>query len=214
MKSFWINANGTKQGFTIVEILVTLVMASLILGALFSFLIKQRRTVKFQRLKANVESVSQIAFFVMGRDIRRAGSNPKGWGAFVAGEPIALEQALSNRIVIRADLDGDGDVEDDSEEKVSYEFVDSPDDDDSVPDHIKRQAGDQLVIENVKNFRFDYFLSGSGWDPDGDLVSGQEPLVRIVKMTLLAGTGRVNPDTGQEDTKEIVMEIRPRNFDM
>ena len=200
------------RGFTLVELMVTLVMSSLVIGGLYQFLIKQRRTVTNQRMKANVQSLSQIAFFVIGRDIRRAGSNPLGWGTYAAGEPIVFEEATQNRIVIRADLDGDGDVEDDTEEKVAYEYVDSTEDADTEPDHIRRQAGDQLVIENVRNFEFCYWLVGGYWDCNPD--STEIALIRKVRMKMEAGTGRINQDTGQEDTKELEMIIRPRNFDM
>ena len=83
-----------SKGFSLIEMMVVLVIGGLMISALYSFLARQRRVSTLQRLKANTESLAQIAFFIIGRDIRRAGSNPAGALSYSAGAgiPIALAQ--------------------------------------------------------------------------------------------------------------------------
>jgi prepilin-type N-terminal cleavage/methylation domain-containing protein len=203
-----------RRGFTLIELLIVLVLTSLVVGGLYSFLGKQRGQTKIQRLRADVESAAQIAFFIIGRDIRRAGSNPKGWNSgyyeYEAGQAISFESPTQDRLIIRADLNGNGNVEAGTDELITYEYLDDPDDADTQKDHIRRQAGNQLVIDNVRAFDLCYWMVGGYWDcapPD-------PATIRKVRLRLVAGTGRVNPGTGKEDTKEITMIVRPRNFDL
>ena len=143
-----------NAAFSLVELMVVLLVAGILTAGLYSFLGQQRKESATIRLRADLESMAQITFFIIGRDIRRAGSNPKGWGAYAPGQPIMFEQASSDRLIIRADLNGDGVVEHDTDERIIYEYIDDPTNPDGVPDQIRRQAGDQLLIENVHAFGF------------------------------------------------------------
>jgi len=212
-----INRKGRRKknatGFTLIEIMIVLILAGVTVSAIYTFLGKQRKQSVSQRLRADVESMSQISFFIIGRDIRRAGSDPRGilrggtkWG-------IPLAEATPTRLRIQADLNANGviDPSPPTDEDIIYEFVDDSIKPDGVPDQIKRQAGDQLVIENVRAFQLKYQYGTTGlWvdqPPGGDL-----PFIKTVSMRLVAGTGRTNPNTGVEDTKEIKMNIRLRNY--
>lgn len=190
--------------------MVVLVLAGITLSALLTFVGRQRRHVLTERLKADLESMAQISFFIIGRDIRRAGSNPHGWGTFLAGEPITFEEATHNRIIIRADLNGDGIISSGTDERVIYEYVDDPDNPDGIPDQIRRQSGDNLVITNVKSFEICYWMMGEYWDCN----PADPAIIRKVRLRIEVGTGRINAKTGLEDTKTIQSIIRPRNFDI
>jgi len=196
-----------QRGFSLTELLVVLIVASMAVAGIYSFVNKTRRSGTTQRMRANIESMTQISFFIIGRDIRRAGSNPTGIIGYGAGVPIPLSIADTNAIEIKADLNADGDTNDD-EETVKYEFIDDPDNPDGTPDQIRRQAGNQLVIENVKAFDLRYVMaSGNVESPASD-----PALVRRVRLHLVAGTGRIDPNTGREDTKEVQTDIMLRNF--
>lgn len=194
-----------------------LLISSVLVMSLYGFLNKTRRAASTQRLRANIESLTQISFFMMGRDIRRAGSNPKGILGVSQGTAIPLGTATATTIRIYADLDGNGAIAPNSEEDITYEFIDDPLNPDGVPDQIRRQSGNELVIENVQAFDLCYQLaSGTGpydpSDPSWDCNPADPALIRKVHMRLEAGTGRINQDTGTEDTKEIQMDILLRNF--
>jgi hypothetical protein len=195
--------------FSLVEMLVTLVMTSVIVAGIYTFVSKTRKTSTIQRLRADTESIAQIAFFIIGRDIRRAGSNPAGAMGYSAGAEIPIGLASTDRIQLFADLNGNGSLDAGTDENISYEYVDDPSKPDGVKDQIRRQAGNQLVIENVRAFDLKYKPVGyTSWIPS----TSSPELIRVVRLHMIAGTGRMNPNTGSEDTKEIQMDFMLRNF--
>lgn len=202
-----------RLGFSIVELMVTLIMASVIIAGIYSFVSKTRKTAVVQRLRADTESIAQIAFFIIGRDIRRAGSNPAGAMGYSAGAEIPIGLASSDQIQIFADLNGNGSIDSgaDSEENITYQYVDDDTNPDGVKDRVRRQTpgGNGLVIENVRAFDLQYKLVGTTtWVSS----TASPELIRVVRLHMIAGTGRTNPNTGSEDTKEIQMDFMLRNF--
>jgi hypothetical protein len=188
--------------------MVVVVVSSMVVLGIYSYISKTRKGGVTQRLRANIESLTQISFFIIGRDIRRAGSNPAGALGYGIGTPIPLAQATQDKVEILADLDGDGTITAGTDEQVTYEYIDDPGAPDGVKDQIRRQSGNQLVIENVKAFELCYQLASGGWDCN----PASTALIRTVRMRMLAGTGRLDPTSGVEDTKEIQMNILLRNF--
>jgi prepilin-type N-terminal cleavage/methylation domain-containing protein len=196
-------------GFSLVELMVTMVVTAVIVAGIYNFVSKTRKTSVVQRLRADTESIAQIAFFIIGRDIRRAGSNPGGAMGYSVGAEIPIGLASSDQIQIFADLNGNGVIDASTDENISYQYLDDASKPDGVKDQIRRQAGNQLVIENVRAFDLKYKLVGtSTW-----VSSTPSPeLIRVVRLYMKAGTGRPNPNTGLEDTKEIRMDFMLRNF--
>jgi hypothetical protein len=187
--------------------MIVLVISSVLVVGLYAFLKKQRRTSTTQRLVANTESLAQIAFFIIGRDIRRGGSNPAGALNGNPATPIAFGNAGNDTIQIFADLDGDGTIEANTDENITYQWIDG--NADGVKDQIRRQSGNQLVIDNIRQFDLSYKLVGTSVF----VPSTNEPeKIRVVRLHLIAGTGQVNPDKGTENTKEIQMDFLLRNF--
>lgn len=196
-------------GFSLVELMVTLVITAVIIAGIYTFVSKTRKTSVVQRLRADTESIAQIAFFIIGRDIRRAGSNPAGAMGYSVGAAIPIGLASSDQIQIFADLNGNGMLDPNTDENISYQYLDDETKPDGIKDQIRRQAGNQLVIENVRAFDLKYKLVGT----DVWLSSTPSPeLIRVVRLYMKAGTGRTNPNTGVEDTKEIQMDFMLRNF--
>jgi prepilin-type N-terminal cleavage/methylation domain-containing protein len=202
-----LNPLKARSGFTLTELMVSLVIASIIVAGLYKMLVKQRRSSTIQRLKADTESIAQIAFFIIGRDIRRAGSNPAGAMGYSAAAEIPLGKAQNTDIQILADLDGNGVVSANTDENIEYKYMDS--DGDGINDYVVRQSGNQLVISNVRAFDLQYQLVGTNvWLPS----TNSPELVRLVRLHMKAGTGKINPDTHVEDSKEIQMDFMLRNF--
>ena len=201
------------MGFSLTEILVALVLGSLISVAAYNYFKKQERKFVVEKLSGDVQSISRIAFFLIARDIRRAGSNPaQAVSSALSGQaaaPIPLPVAEPELIQIQADLNGDGDVLD-TDEDITYQFLDSPDDDDAVKDHIKRDpsVGNQIVIDNVQNFHLSYILAS------GSEVEYPSPtsLIRKVRIQLTVNAGRNNPETGEPITQTYETVVKLRNF--
>ncbi|MFH1262611.1 MAG: hypothetical protein V1495_04090 [Pseudomonadota bacterium] len=195
--------------FSLIEMMITLLISTVVIAGIYSFVAKTRKTATVQRLRADTESIAQIAFFIIGRDIRRAGSNPAGAMGYSAGAVIPIGIASSDQIQIYADLNGNGSIDPVSDENITYQYIDNPDSPDGVKDEIRRQAGNHLVIENVRAFDLSYQVIGH---TDWITTAADPSLIRLVRLHMVAGTGRVNPNTGTEDTKEIQMDFKLRNF--
>ncbi len=197
------------DGFSLTELMIALIVASFIIAGIYQLIGKQRKTSHDQRLKSDTESISQIAFFIIGRDIRRAGSNPAGAMSGSSGAEIPIALAANDQIQILADLNGNGSVESLTDENITYQWVDDPLNPDGIKDQIRRQSGNQLVIENVRNFALSYQLTAnSTW-----IASTANPAaIRVVRMYMQVGTGKIDSQTGVEATKEIQMDYMLRNF--
>ncbi|MEZ4705473.1 MAG: prepilin-type N-terminal cleavage/methylation domain-containing protein [Bdellovibrionota bacterium] len=191
------------RGVTLIELAISLVLGSMIIGAFYTYVGKQRRISRTQQVVTSSESLTQLAFFIIGRDIRRAGSNPAGFGTYPAGQPIAFEQATQSRLIIRSDIDGDGSITSGTDERVIYEYVDDPDNPDGVPDQIRRDSTNEIVIENVSSFSFCYYMVGDYWN-----CNPLDPtLIRTVRLSIEIE----DPNTG-EVVNELEMDFRMRNF--
>ena len=195
--------------FSLTELLTVVVISGLLVTALYGFLARQRKTATIQNLKATTESLAQLAFFIIGRDIRRAGSNPAGAMGYSAGAEIPIGIAQNDQIQIFADLNGNRSIDANTDENITYQFVDDPVSPDGVKDRIMRQSGNNLVIENIRTFDIKYQVLGSStW-----ITSTAAPeMIRLVRLHMVAGTGKINPQTNLEDTKEIQMDYLLRNF--
>lgn len=189
--------------------MVTLVATAFLVSALYTFLIRQRKAATTQVLISNTESMAQLAFFIIGRDIRRAGSNPVGAMGYSAGAEIPIASAGSDAIQILADLNGNGSVESNTDENVTYQYIDDTANPDGVKDRVMRQSGNNLVIENVRAFNLYYQLAGSTtWVT----TTNTPALIRMVRLNMKVGTGKINAQTNVEDIKEIQMDYLLRNF--
>ncbi len=212
------------KGFTLVEIMVTLVLAGVTIAGIYTYLGRQRKVASTQRLRADMESLDTISFFIIGRDIRRAGSNPRGALGYSSGVDIPLSNPTFDSLELKADLDGNGTVSTGTDEDIIYQYIDNPASPDGVKDQIRRQSGNQLVIENVRGFDIDYQVASGAWycsagrcNSPYDVSPYTSPppnaaLIRKVRIHLKTGTGHVNQQTGVEDTKEIQENILLRNF--
>ena len=127
----------------------------------YNYFSKQERRFVSEKLSGDVKSISRIAFFIIGRDIRRAGSNPsQAVPAALSGTaaaPIPLAIAQPDQIEILSDLNGDNDT-DDPDEDITYIYVDS--NGDGVKDQVRRGPDcarrKRSVIDNVTNFALSY----------------------------------------------------------
>ena len=95
-----------NKGFSLAELLVVMLITGFMLSGLISFFVRQQRVLKGQRLVADMQSLGFIGFFIIGRDIRSAGSNPTGMPTMNVF-PVATDHEI--RMV--SDLNGDGVLE-------------------------------------------------------------------------------------------------------
>ena len=75
-KTFKINNTGGQKGFTLVDMLVGLAMASVILFAVVSLFTTMGRSYTTQNVAADVQQVARAGVELMIQEIRMAGFNP------------------------------------------------------------------------------------------------------------------------------------------
>ncbi|HCY88581.1 MAG TPA: hypothetical protein DHV36_25825, partial [Desulfobacteraceae bacterium] len=99
-----------NQGFTLIELMVTLAVASIFLLAVIQLFISTNQVNTIQEQLAGTQQNIRVSMELISRDIRMAGLDPTG-GAGNAGfydDGDDERDTDSNSIAIRYDLNGDG----------------------------------------------------------------------------------------------------------
>lgn len=120
-----------KNGFTLIEMLVALVVTMVIMGGAYSVFNSQQKQTTIQTNVSDVQQSVRAAMDFMSRDLRMAGYDPEDIGGFgiVDIKFRDLNDSVSNTgssfIRFLWDRDSDGFL--DSDETIDYGLVDSTD---------------------------------------------------------------------------------------
>ena len=187
----FINPDKTREhGFTLVDILVGLAMASIVMAAIISLFTSVGRSYTIQNVAADVQQVTRAGVEHMTQNIRMAGLDPLG----TAGAEIKEFAADKIRFTLdRCDLtvggpegcgSPDGDT-DDKFENVTYQW-------DPTERKLKQTlyAGTgsvytETLVENVSNLNFTYLDKD-----DGAPSSAADIRTVIITMTVEDPAGR------------------------
>jgi len=99
---------------SLVELLVGTALALVVLSALTAAVGTGARLLLACGARGEAEDTAQLALEALTFDVRRAGWDPAASGL------VAVREADADRLVLAADLDGDGAVDDTSEETTAY----------------------------------------------------------------------------------------------
>jgi type IV pilus assembly protein PilW len=176
----------SEQGFTLVELLVTIVVASVVLAGIFSTFYSQHTSYLNQEQIVSMQQNLRVAMYLMERDIRMAGYDPNG----DSGAGILTANATSIRIA--QDLTNnagteipDGDVGDPGE-NITYLLQDADGDGDMDLVRIDHNGvGVQMIAEDIDALNFVY-LNQNG------VVTTMPGDIRSVQISVLARTGQPN----------------------
>ena len=200
-----------QNGFTLVDILVGLAMASVLLAAVISLFTSMGRSYTIQNVAADVQQVTRAGVEVMIQEIRMAGFNPSGstaTGIFDNFDKtngfhqqhdgnIAATDAQNFAFTLDADMDGridhcvdDGPANcpaaDDNieNELIAYRFNDG-----ALEKYRSASAKwENLTEENVSDLNFTYY------DANGAVTSAVADIRSVeISMTIQqpAGWGRI-----------------------
>lgn len=181
-----------EGGFTLIELLIAMAIGLVILGAICSTFIIQRKTYDVQEQITEMVQSARAAMDMMTWEIRMAGYNPTGAG--FNGITYSTSQ-----LQIQADLDGDGGTGG-SYEDIIYIY-------DGTNSQIDRNTGggDQPFAENIQSFAFDYLDSaGSATTTTAN--------IRQIRITITARTAKPDPDYGGYRTYTLTSLITPPNL--
>lgn len=188
------------RGFSLVEMLIAMAVGMVVLGAMYGVFNIQSKTLGNQEEIVAMQQSVRAGMGMMAREIGMAGYNPAGATfAGVTYDPLQLR--------IMADLNGDGDTGDESEDIV-YKYYNSSE----YPYQIKRKTGGgdfQPFVENVQFFTFEY-LKG-----DGITAATASADVRQIRITITGRTAK--PDSsysanGGYRTYTLTSVIAPMNL--
>ena len=193
-----------ESGFTLVELLISMTIGLIILAALSSTFLIQRKTYDVQEQIVEMVQTARAAIDMMSREIRIAGYDPTGAGF----DGITYS---TSQLQIRADLDGSGST-DGTNENIRYAYYDEHS---SYPYQIKRKTGNgyfQPFAENIELFNF-YYLEADGVTPVTTPADNNK--IRQIKIEIKARTSKADADYSANNgyrTHTLTSFITPRNL--
>jgi len=202
------NHHSSNHGFTLVELMVTMVVAFLVIAAVYASYVVQQRTQIEQQQVTRIQQNLRAALDMMTREFKMAGYDPTLTGNY------GITTANRTTFAFTADLCEDGNApkaaafptaacpggaptEDQPnatqllEETYSYQLFDSDTPADGINDALQRvpAAGGPPAVtipiaENIEQLEFSYIMeNGSTQETVG---SGQFENIRAVQITVLA----------------------------
>ena len=109
------NTDRQQRGFTLVEMLVSLAVLSLAIGAIAPLLLDSSRVNRSQQMTMTVQADARNCLELVTSIIRSSGWDPRKTG-FAALTLNASDPASADHIEVFADLNEDGDTADDGED--------------------------------------------------------------------------------------------------
>jgi type IV pilus assembly protein PilW len=174
------------KGLTLVELLIGMVLG-LVAAAAMTALVRVG-VAAWERAGADSERALELAAAVdqLARDVRIAGYDPTDAGLG------ALTVTAHDRLEITADLDGDGTIDPNSEERIGYRVAPSS-------RSLQRMVGAQTlpILADVTAFALAYFdANGVLLDPGDSTTAAATRLVTVGVTTSKPGRHPLRVDGG------------------
>jgi Tfp pilus assembly protein FimT len=182
---------GSTAGFTLVDILVGLGLASVLMSAIVALFATLSRSYTTQNVAAEVQQVVRAGIDEMMMNIRMAGVNPLN-----IADVGVKDDYSSTQIRFTSDINASGVIGDADDEDIAYIFEENK---------LKRQVdgGNKIeLVENVSDFSFTYLKED---ELPADSVS--EIRTVLISMTVTEPAGR-----GQNVSRTYSARVRCRNL--
>lgn len=204
----------TDKGFTLIELMITIVISTVIMSAVYVVHISQQNTYLVQEQVAEMQQNLRAAMSLLVSDIRMAGYDPLGT-ANAANTDIGVTTAAPGRFIFTVDSNGNGNqiidgsgafiatVANDPREMIEFGFSLAVDaDNDGIPDSgnsdsfmMQTDDGADGYVELAENIdAVEFLYLGSTGAPAATLVD-----IRAVQITMLARAQR--PDLKFNNTR-------------
>ncbi len=175
-----------EQGFTLIELLIALTIALVMITAVSSAFISQRKTYAIQEQVCGMIQNARAAMDMISRELKMAGYDPTDSGNFWL--PYNSDTAT---IDIYADIDGDGSVTSTtgSKDHITYSKATG---EEIIRRNTNTGGGAQPFTENIQSISFTY------WDGAGPaakvIYSADEAQIRSIKIEIEAKTEKPDPN--------------------
>jgi type IV pilus assembly protein PilW len=204
-----------ERGFTLVELLIAMTIGLIIMTALSSTFLMQRKIYDVQEQVAEMVQTARAAMDMMTREIRMAGYNPTGAGF----DGITYD---AHQLQIQANIDDDENIINadgsyDENENITYTYYDE---NSAYPYQIKRKTDNGNFVsfaENIEEFTFVYLKADGVTEVT---TSAENDDIRQIKITITARTARpdrdyTHPTYGDHYRRyTLTSVITPRNLDL
>jgi type IV pilus assembly protein PilW len=188
-----------QKGFTLIELMIAMVIALVLIASLASSFIYQRKTYDVQEQITEMTQNARAAMNMISREVKMAGYDPKGAG--IVAIPWNAAQ-----LELRADLNGNGDTNDENED-ITYKY-----DGDNKQIDRNTGGGDQPFSENIESFSFKFFEEDGVTEVTSAANQGN---IRQVEITITARTDKPDPNyssNGGYRTFTLTSRITPPNL--
>ena len=206
-------SKNNESGFTLIELMIAMAMGLIILGALSSTFIIQRKTYAIQEQTVEMVQTARAAMDMMGREIRMAGYDPTG------SANATIVSATSNSINFTLDITdnaGTGPSDEDtgdSNENITYSLYTPADGIQKLGRKSTSIAVNQPVAENIDTLEFSYTLKdGTVIAPPSNPTAAQVLNIAKVDIKITARTTKSAPDSSGYRTYTLTSFITPRNL--
>lgn len=187
------------NGFTLVELMVSMGIGMVILAAVTTTFMSQTRIYNAQEQINEMQQNARGALDILSRELKMAGYKPNGGG--FNGVTYSTTQ-----LRVQADLNSDGAISTSStaNEQITYAF-------DNANEQITRAVGSgsaQILAEHISAFTFNYLDSAGA----ATTVSAN---IRQVSITITAKTAKPDPNYTSDDgyrTYTMSATITPGNL--
>lgn len=176
-----LNRQGRISGFTLLELLISLAIGMIVLGAIYTVFTMQNKHFTSQEQIAEMQQIARTTMDVMIREISMAGYDPNKWLPTPIPANAGITSAAATSLAFTADLNENG-VTTDANENVTYAF-------DSANYRITRNTGGgaQPFAENIEDLAFTYYKA------DGITAATLPADILMIKMSIRVRTAKPDP---------------------
>jgi type IV pilus assembly protein PilW len=166
-----------QDGFSLIELLISLGILSLFMVAIYTILLSQTRSYTTQEVAAGAQQSARIAMEFLVNDLRLAGLNPLKTANTGFESALTTSFRVTSDRVAPGDFEANGQIDNDNFERITYFY-------NAVSDRLEQRLYEgtpfqdtQTLIENVSGLSFRYF------DQDG-AETDQLTEIRSVEIVL------------------------------
>jgi type IV pilus assembly protein PilW len=183
-----------NQGFTLVELMVTTLLSSLIIAAVYSAYITNQKVQTAQSQVAQMQQNLRAGSEMLARDIRMAGFNPNAESGIGFTGATAAAVSFSRA----EDINGDGVLAVGEIVTITYDIYTGP----NGELNLGRAVGaavHQPVAENIEAIEFRYMLDTGGSTltptvPAAALTAAEMAQIRAIQISILARSTFPDPE--------------------
>jgi len=221
-----------NHGFTLIELMISLVLTLLVLSGVYNLFISQTKAYGTQNQVVEMQQNVRIAMDLITQNIRSAGYDPRNSGDFgftnstfsASDTPPVFQITDMNSLFLTMNDNGDTTIDLNVNERIGYRLNGG-----NLQISTAINAGTGFVstwtdlAENIYDLTFTYtFANGdTAVIPDNNVVGNNISDIRIVQVSISGHTSKRDPSWNYGGgefgvgyrTRTLTSNIKPRNYE-